>query len=487
MNANLQNSNRGNFHGIAVVAPILLLPLALMGPNLLLGIYACGALSIGIMLLWRPSETPILLFIFLYQWLQAAMGPLYGNMFGLQIDELAPNNGQHALAGFLEITGVLSLAIGMRIAVGQPNTNLNERIRAFVSAKPLGFWLRLYVAASIFGAICGAVAWNAGGLQQPLLSLSQIKWAAYVMLTFATFSVPGKPKSIWLAVSGFEFVLAVGGYFSNFKDIFFYAIIAIVGCGLKLKPKELIFIFTAGLVLICMGVVWSAVKIDYRDFVNGGSSEQIVSVNYPERMSELSRLIGDLDNQELTGGVEKLAHRTMYFEFFGAAIANVPLNIPHTGGEIWGAAVLRSFMPRFIFSDKAPVHDSELTRQYTGIRVSSYDQGTSISMGYMAEAYIDFGPILMFLPITLLGCGLGFIYRWLVSAAGRDGVLGAALATFTLMPAYAIETSVLKLIPAVLLCVVACLVILKFLAPLIWGVERKPALIGSARRRLADR
>ena len=132
-------------------------------------------------------------------------------------------------------------------------------------------------------------------------------------------------------------------------------------------------------------------------------------------------------------------------------------------------------MPRLIFSDKAPVHDSELTRQYTGIRVSSYDVGTSISMGYMAEAYIDFGSVLMFLPILLFGASLGYIYRRLLSAPGRDSVIGAAVSTFTLMQAYALETSVLKLIPAVGLCLLASVIILKFLAPLIWGVETKAA------------
>jgi hypothetical protein len=111
----------------------------------------------------------------------------------------------------------------------------------------------------------------------------------------------------------------------------------------------------------------------------------------------------------------------------------------------------------------------------------SYEQGTSISMGYIAEAYIDFGPILMFLPMTLLGCLFGFIYRWLVSAPGRDGVLGAALAIFTLMPAYAIESSALKMIPGVLLCVAASIVVLKFIAPLIWGVERKQAVFAPVR------
>ena len=459
---------------LAVATGLICLPVAFLGPNIMLGVYAALILAIGIALLWRPAEPPILMFIFLYQWTQAAAGPLYGNLLGIEVNELADNLGEHNLACWLELTGVLFLAIGMRLAIGQPNTDLNGSMRSFVDQRPLGFWFRIYLAASVFGALCATFAYSAGGLVQPLLSLAQIKWAAYVLLTFATFASPGKPKSIWAAVTLFEFLLSIGGFFSSFKDIFFYAILGLLGSGFKIRPISVALIGVFGAILMSLGVIWTSVKIDYRDFVNGGSGEQVVSISYEERIEYLGKLLGDLDGPALSDGLDTFAHRVMYFEFFGAAIGNVPKNVPHTGGAIWGRAVLSAFMPRLIFSDKAAVHDSELTRQYTGIRVTSYEQGASISMGYMAEAYIDFGAILMFVPILLFGAGLGLIYRWLTTRPGRDAVIGAALSTFTLMQANAIETSILKAIPAVLLCVVACMIVFKFIAPLVWGVERKP-------------
>ena len=45
----------------------VLLPVAMMGPNTLLALYACAALAIGLGLLWRPQEPPILLFLFLFR------------------------------------------------------------------------------------------------------------------------------------------------------------------------------------------------------------------------------------------------------------------------------------------------------------------------------------------------------------------------------------------------------------------------------------
>ena len=474
--ATVTSSGTTGSNALALMAGLFCLPLAFLGPNVMLGIYSALVLSVGMSLLRRPTEPPILMFVFLFQWTQAAMGPLYGNLLGLKLDDLAHNLGQHDLACFLELTGVLCLAFGMHLAVGRTDYNIGARIKSFGNNHSLGFWLRIYIVASLFSTLCATFAYSAGGLQQPLLSLAQIKWAAYILLTFATFSSLGKTKSIWIAVTLFEFTLSLGGFFSSFKDIFFYAILGVLGSGFRLRPVGVVLIGFLAVFLLSLGIIWTSVKADYRDFINGGNGQQTVSVGYSERINYLGKLIGDLDGPALSDGLDEFAHRVMYFEFFGAAIGNVPQNVPHTSGALWGRAALSSFKPRLIFTDKAPVHDSELTRQYTGIRVTSYEQGTSISMGYMAEAYIDFGPSLMFVLILMLGGGLGTVHRWLLSRPGRDGVLGAAMSTFTLMQANAIETSVLKLIPAVLLCVVACLIIYKFIAPLVWGVERATAV-----------
>lgn len=167
-----------------------------------------------------------------------------------------------------------------------------------------------------------------------------------------------------------------------------------------------------------------------------------------------------------------LIRRIMYFNFFGVVLDRVPNILPYEGGQLWGDAVLRCFMPRLIFPQKSAVNDSTLTNRYTGLRVAGDQQGTSISMGYMAEAYIDFGPILMFVPIAMLGLFLGYFYRWLIVRPGAEAVLGAALAHFALMPASSLETSVLKLVPALVLSIIPCLVVLKSLGPRSFGLGR---------------
>ena len=280
----LRSSRISNASPLAVLLGLLLLPVALVGPNVKEVAYAAVILAVGLTILWRPAEPPIPLLVFVYQWIQAAMGPIYGNLSGLELNDLSRNLGEHNLAAWLELTGVLCLALGMRWAIGNRDFDLNRRIIAFVGSRPLGFWFRVYLAASIFGALCATFAYSLGGLAQPLLSLSQIKWAGYILLTFSAFAIRGNPKGIWIAVTLFEFVLSIGGFFSSFKDIFFYAALGLVGSGYRFRAPQLIIFAALGSLLLPLGVVWSAVKIPYRDFANGRTMQQSINVGYTERI-----------------------------------------------------------------------------------------------------------------------------------------------------------------------------------------------------------
>lgn len=453
------------------------LPLAILGilsftgPNTWLALYACFVLGVGVALLRRPGEPPILMFIFLYQWIQAAVGPFYGNLLDVPFDTLATNMGQNKLADFLQLTALLVLALAIRFAAGRPMPALLPWVQAFVTARPLGFWLRIFVGAWIFSTACESLAWRSSGLEQVLLVLVEIKWAAFVLLTLATFAVPGRKKTIWAAIFLFQFALSIGGFFSSFKDVFFYSLIGLAASNVRLKARVILPGAVLAVVLLFLGVVWSAIKGEYRAYVSGGTGQQVVVVGYSGRVAELGHLASGLDAHALADGADALIQRLMYFNFFGVVLDRVPNVLPYAGGQLWGDAVLRCIMPRLLFPNKNAVNDSTLTNHYTGLGVATAEQGTSISMGYMTEAYIDFGPILMFVPIAMLGLFIGYFYRWLIVRPGAEMVLGAVLAPCALMPASDLGISVLKLVPALILSIIPCWAVLKVLGPRLFGLR----------------
>jgi hypothetical protein len=447
------------------ISPAFLLPIAIVGPNAALVVYAIAVLTIGLRVLWRPGEPPILLFIFLYQWLQSAIGVIYGNVRNVPLSEAAYFAGRHELASGLMLSGVLVLALAMRAAAGKPDLKLQYELKGLFNERQFSFWVKIYAVAWLISAVCQVIAPLVAGLQQPLTTMSGTKWAAFVLLTAAAFhGSNSSARNIWASIFAFEFLLSIGGFFASFKEVFFFALFGIAAAGHRLSHRLVISGAVMAVIMLALALVWTAIKSDYRAFANAGTGQQVVLIDYEERLTKLGSLVGQIDSKALQDATDDFIKRIMYHNYFGAAAANVPSRIPHSDGEIWGEAISRPFMPRMLFPDKRSIDDSDLTNQYTGLNVALADQGTSISIGYMGEAYIDFGPILMFAPIAAFGGGIGLFYRWLMGQPGRLVVIGAALSPFALMPAHLAESSILKVIPWLILTLLACIVTIRIFA-----------------------
>jgi hypothetical protein len=271
-----------------------------------------------------------------------------------------------------------------------------------------------------------------------------------------------------------EFAFSIGGFFASFKDVFIFSLFGLAASNVRFRSRVLIPAAILSAFMIALSLVWTAIKPEYRSVVNAGTGQQVVLLDYSDRVGELGRLVGNLDGLALQAAANDLFSRLMYHVFFGAAVQTVPAVLPHAYGAIWGEAISRPLMPRLLFPDKRAINDSELTNQYTRLGVATADRGASISLGYMAEAYIDFGPILMFLPIIAFGAGLGTFYKWLFNQPGYRIIVGICLAPFALMPAHMAETSILKIIPSLLLTFLASVVVIKFLAPrVLRGLSRE--------------
>jgi hypothetical protein len=131
-------------------------------------------------------------------------------------------------------------------------------------------------------------------------------------------------------------------------------------------------------------------------------------------------------------GLEETLSRVAYTDFFGSAIKYVPETIEHTGGKLWGEAILHPLMPRILFRNKPAINDSDRTNTYTGVRVAGEKEGTSISIGYVGESYIDFGRFGMFIAIFLWGLFIGLCY-WIIRTRAPTPLLGTALASSLLL------------------------------------------------------
>jgi hypothetical protein len=221
----------------------------------------------------------------------------------------------------------------------------------------------------------------------------------------------------------------------------------------------------AAVMMLTLGIYWTAIKEDYRHFVSGGEQAQIVVVSRAEAFGKILDLVAGVDAQHLSRATENLANRFAELDIFSSVLVNVPSVVPHEGGTLWWDAVSRPFMPRMLFSDKAIIDESELSRRYTGIQMAGMEEGTQISMGYIAESYIDFSEFGMWGVLLLFGYCIGRIYRWLVDHPNGHGIFGFGLACATLLQAGSIGASSAKIVGGVLVCILVAAILLNFIVP----------------------
>src|SRR5262245_6592097 len=80
-----------------------------IGPNTPLVLLAITILLFGSALLWRPGESPILLFVFGFQWLQASLKAFHANWLGQDLAFSAFFGGDAPLAVSLSLFAVFAL------------------------------------------------------------------------------------------------------------------------------------------------------------------------------------------------------------------------------------------------------------------------------------------------------------------------------------------------------------------------------------------
>lgn len=409
-------------------------------------------------LLWRSEEPPVVLFACAIQWLQITTVLHYANFAGATLVD-AYGGPQLQQAVLLGLIGLLCLAIGARLGMGKPNRAPSHATHAETRQASAYTLFLSYIVTLIVVAGCTIASNWVGPLKQLLVSIVTIKWTILFLLFYVALQRRRHYGLLWTAV-GIEFFMGLLSYFSAFKSVFFLLIVVLLGASSFWNLRRVILGAVVCGLLVASSIVWSAIKEDYREFLNQDSDSQEVLVPIDQRVAKLQELTSDLTGEGFFQGVDALIARVSYVTYFAMAIGNVPDRMPYENGRLWRETVQHVFMPRLFFPNKPVINDSERTSLYTGVQVAGVEQGTSISMGYMAESYIDFGPVGMFVPIFLLGLFYGLLYRGFVSWS-RFRIIGFAAATSVILfAAYNFETSNIKLVGGMTTCALIAAVFL---------------------------
>jgi hypothetical protein len=173
-------------------------------------------------------------------------------------------------------------------------------------------------------------------------------------------------------------------------------------------------------VSLFFAVVWTYSKGEYRKYLTGGERTQfIIEQDNLSNIQKFYEIVQrDFSSQNFKEnfliGFENLVYRVSYVEFLALTMKQVPTYLPHENGNLLVSAIEHILKPRILFPDKKPIYDSDLTSKYTGVQFAGAEQGTSFSLGTVAESYVDFGKYYMFIPILFFGLLIGWMYKYFI-------------------------------------------------------------------------
>jgi len=439
---------------------VALLFLSLVSANSLLTFYSLCIVPVLIALLWRKGEPPIFVFTTIFQWLQASTKVFHADFEGLPMEQFQEFQGTET-AVWLSLTAVLVLALGIRFVLNflpiVPRAQLETELKT-LDTNRLFF---VYIGVFIFTFLLDRIKFVIPQLSQIIVSVVLVKWTVFFIIGVKIL-LEGASQRIIIVIFLFEIVAGFTGYFSSFKEVFFYFFVTYLTIKHHIEGRTFIPLTFIATLLFVLAIFWSAVKDEYRSYVRAGDAGQVVNVSTQEQFQKLNELAGGFTDKHMEIGMNALLRRLAYVDFFGATIDYIPKYQPFEEGAVWGGALGHIFMPRLLFPDKPILKsDSEHTMKYTGLFLATDEQGTSISIGYVGDSYIDFGMYGMFVPIFLLGILWGLIYSAFVLKS-KYKIVGMGFAIIVLMPLYQLEMASVKMLGMVVMAFLVMFTLMRF-------------------------
>lgn len=401
--------------------------------------------AVFLQLLWRPGEPQILFFAVLMQSFQVAAPVFAADRQGITLAELEGVATMQS-AFLFSTAAMVVLACGMAWASKKPaSAQVTRNLQLIRQLNPERM-LWAFIPAFVLSIVVGRFAFSLGGLAQFMLAFGGFHLIlAYLIFAVAVIDKRFRPQAAF--VLALEVLYGFLGFFSGFKTILFLLLIVLTAqYSNPLKVIRFKFILPA-VILFLLLTFWQVVKTDYREFVNRGSSAQVVSVSVIDQLDFYASSIASFGPEQIVTGFDSGLARIGYLRFFATSMTRIPWSIPHQNGRLWSESLQVILQPRILYPDKPPINDSERTNEFSGVTVAGAAQGTSVSIGYVGESFIDFGFPLLLVPVALMGLLWGWMYRFLFHLPPATPLSAGFACIAILITAISFEQSNLKLLP----------------------------------------
>jgi hypothetical protein len=357
--------------------------------------------------LWRNGRPGIMIFAFFMQWTQVVTYVIWMDVNDWPIDRLSPHAGTAIL---LSCVGLYIMALVLAGGIRKlpiPTDETMAHAASLFNEKKL---LTLYLISTLFLSGIGFIFGNTSGFAQILVTLSSLKWIFFMLYGFVIV-IKKENRLILYAMIIFEFVTGLYSYFSSFKEVILVTIILSLTFIRRFSGRQLFYSLVLGCLLSTLLITWTAIKGEYRHYLNAGNHKQQVNVSRGEAFDKIGQQVSDLSWNRYQQAMNMSLYRLQYIFHLAKTMDRVPSVMPYENGQLWIDNLSFVLVPRLLDPDK-PIFDASIkTNKSTGLHYSGLKQGASFGLGYFADGYIDFGYVGMMLPLILLSLLLVIIYR----------------------------------------------------------------------------
>ncbi len=402
----------GQLDGVILVLFFLY---GLISQYFMLTILAGYVLVILLKSLWKPFTPPVLLYFVGLQWLQVFTSILYADFLGQSIAELFDSKDIEFLFAmtFLQLL-VITLVLKNYVRVTHTALLTKEKLAEAAEKLNTKNIIIAYFFTAILLPLVPTITRGNASLYQLMVSFGILKYMFIGMLVFILLLKKTKNNSLIVGILLFDFITSFASFFSDFKTLLIIIIVIYFTVNPTLKKSALYRMLPVVLLLLFFFSFWSYVKGGYREFLNQGAGQQVKTVSNTEALTYMYRQAADFNLSSVKEGATVLLSRVQYMERYSEVYNRVPDEVVYQEGKDLASVIQFLLVPRFINANKGVKDASLRTSYYTGKIFSNSSQGTSISMGYFCDLYIDFGLYIMFIPLVLIYLLIGFVYKKLV-------------------------------------------------------------------------
>jgi hypothetical protein len=428
-------------------------------PNWILWAVCLLSIPIAVLLLGGKRAHAVMIFIFCLNWLQVIGAVVVADMSG---DILADGGlGPYRVSAiYTSMAALLAVAAGMRLGGGlgrPPQSELKGTPSQLIEERKIrpDRLTIAYVISLASGEILERLSESMPGLTAPLVAVSELKYVFIYLLAATVFET--RRGQYWLAlVVALELVTGVLGYLGMYQNVIFILMICLASSRARVSGTMVIVGAICAVFIFWMSLVWSVVKIEYRG--------EMYARPLGERVEWMFRRFF-IDPMDYSASVTILARRLSYTDLFALVMSRDEFGLLPADTHLYASAVQHVFTPRILFPNKAELDDTKVTRELTGISVR---EGTSVGVGYVAEAFADFGFPGMLIPLGIFGLTFGGAVRYFMTRSVSWKVRQAC-ATSAILFTCRFETDIDKAFGGFVTGFLAVLLALKYGYPMIAG------------------